>query len=196
MDVLDAIAARRSIRKFKPEALPEEALRQILFAATQAPSGKNRQPWHFVVVQGEKRAEMLQIMRAGIEKSKARGEPAGSAEWTANTMEQAPVTVFIFNPNGMAPWLAHSIDQMFNELVDVQSIGAAIQNMALAAQGMGIGSLWICDVFSAYEELRMWLCEEGQMVAAMSFGYPDEQPEARTRKPVDEVTRWMVATSD
>ncbi|MBN1430994.1 MAG: nitroreductase [Anaerolineae bacterium] len=189
--MLEAIAARRSVRKFKHDPIPEEGIQTILKAATQAPSGKNQQPWRFIVVQSDKRAEMVKVMRKGMEKIKAQGKDIGSSEGTVRAMEEAPVTIFVFNPHGTAPWLAHSIDQMFNDVVNLQSIGAAIQNMALAAQGLGIGSLWICDVFSAYEELREWLDEEGQMVAAMSFGYADESPEPRPRRPVSEVARWV-----
>ena len=191
MNTLEAIAARRSIRKFKSDPIPEAVLQKILTAAIQAPSGKNRQPWRFIVVQEEKRTEMIRLMRAGIAHEKARGEDPGSSEWTTNVMEQAPVTVFILNPHGIHPWLAHTIGQNFDDLVNVQSIGAAIQNMLLAAQDLGLGSLWICDVFYAYEDLLGWLGESCQMVAAVSLGYPDEAPTARPRKPVSEVTRWM-----
>jgi len=191
VNTLDAIAARRSIRKFKSDPLPDEMLQMILTAATQAPSGKNRQPWRLVVVKGDKCAEMVCVMREGIAKAKAQSQNPGSSIWSANVMEQAPVTVFVFNPRGTHPWLAHSVDQMFNDVVDIQSIGAAIQNMLLAAQDLGVGSLWICDVFYAYEELCAWLGEKGQMIAAVSLGYADESPEARSRKPVGEVTRWM-----
>jgi nitroreductase len=104
-------------------------------------------------------------------------------------MEHAPVTVFVFNPDGLSPWLAHSIDQNFTELVDTQSIGAAIQNMLLAAEDLGVGSLWICDVFYAYQALCDWLGEKGQMIAAISFGYPAESPAARSRKSYNEVVR-------
>jgi nitroreductase len=133
----------------------------------------------------------VRVMREGIAKAKARGDDPGSAEWTADVMEQAPVTVFVFYAHGMHPWLAHSIEQMFQAVVNIQSIGAAIQNMLLAALDLGLGSLWICDVFEAYDELFQWLGEPGQMVAAVSFGYPDESPNARSRKPVGNVTRWM-----
>ena len=191
MDTLEAIATRRSIRKFKDQPLPDEMIKTILKAATQAPSGKNRQPWRFVVVQSEHRAEMVRILREGVAQEKAQGQDPGSTEWSANVMEQAPVTVFIFNAHGMYPWLAHSIEQNFQNLVNVQSIGAAIQNMLLAAVELGLGSLWICDVFSAYEGLCNWLGEQCQMVAAVSFGYPDESPDARSRKPLNEIVRWM-----
>ena len=190
MNTLDAIAARRSIRKFKDEPIPDEALQAILTAAIQAPSSKNRQPWRFVVVQSDRRTEMVRVMRDGLTRLKAQGEDIGSGEWTARVMEQAPVTILIFNSEGLHPWLAHSIDQMFTDLVNLQSIGAAIQNMLLAAQDLGIGSLWICDVLYAYNELGQWLGEQSEMIAAVSRGYPDESPAARPRKPVSEVTRF------
>lgn len=191
MNTRDAIATRRSIRRFRDDPIPEETLQAILTAATQAPSAKNRQPWRFVVVREEKRAEMVRVMREGVANMKAQGEDTGSSEGSAKIMEQAPVTVFVFNPEGMHPWLAHSIEQNFQDVVNVQSIGAAIQNMLLAALDLGLGSLWICDVFYAYEELRTWLGEEGQMIAAVSLGYADESPAHRPRKPVSDVTRWL-----
>ena len=191
MNTLDAIAARRSIRKFKDSPLPDETIQAILTAGIQAPSGKNRQPWRFVIVQGERRAEMLRLMRQGIAKAKNQEESPGSSEGSARIMEQAPVTVFVFNPEGIHPWQARSVEQQFLDVVNIQSIGAAIQNMLLAAQDLGIGSLWICDVFYAYEELCDWLGEDSQMIAAVSLGYPEESPDARPRKPLEEVARWM-----
>jgi len=191
MEPLDVIATRCSIRKFKPDPIPEETLQAILRAALQAPSGKNRQPWRLVVVKEDKRAEMVRILREGIARRKAEGDDPGSSEGSARVMEQAPVTVFFFNPGGVRPWLAHSIDQNFTELVDTQSIGAAIQNMLLAAKALGLGSLWICDVFYAYEELCDWLGEKGAMIAAVCLGYPDETPAPRSRKPFDQVVRMV-----
>ena len=189
MNTFDAIAARRSIRKFKPTPVPDELLQQVLRAATQAPSGKNRQPWRFVVVRGERRAEMMRVMRQGLANSKAQGRVLGSAENSARVMEQAPVLVFVFNPDGRRPWQEHSLEQMFWDVVDIQSVGAAIQNMLLAAEDLGLGSLWICDVFSAYEELCNWLGESGELIAAVALGYADESPSARPRKPLGEVVR-------
>lgn len=191
METRNTIAQRRSIRRFQDAPISDEQIRAILQAATQAPSGKNGQPWRFIVVKEDKREEMVRLMRDGISNVKAQGMDTGSAEWTAKIMEHAPVTVFIFNPYGQAPWLPRSIEQVFGDLVNVQSTGAAIQNMLLVAQDMGIGSLWICDVFFAYGELCRWLGEETQMVAAVSFGVPAEAPAARPRMTVDEVTRWL-----
>jgi F420 biosynthesis protein FbiB-like protein len=187
MQTLDAIAQRRSIRKFKDTSVPEEEVRAVLQAATLAPSGKNRQPWRFVVVQGdERRAEMVALMRQGIARVESYGEDPGSSKWTAGVMEQAPVTIFVFD--GLKTY--DDKDGSWVD-VDVQSIGAAIQNMLLAALDHGLGTLWICDVFYAVKELCGWLDEDHVLVAAVSLGYPDQEPDARPRKSVDEVTRWV-----
>ncbi len=52
MNTFEAIAARRSIRGFQDKPVPRALIEQVLQAAVQAPSGKNRQPWRFVVVEG------------------------------------------------------------------------------------------------------------------------------------------------
>jgi len=191
MNTLETIAQRRSIRRFKPDPIPEEVLRQILRAATQAPSGKNRQPWQFVVVR-ERRDEMIQVMQAGLEAFVRNvGPDTGSARWTLQVMAQAPVTVFVFNPYGKHPFVEHTLDDRINDLVNLQSVGAAIQNICLAAHELGLGSLWICDILYAYDALRKWMNVDAQMVAALSLGYPDESPGPRPRRPLDEVTTWM-----
>ena len=192
MDILEAIAARRSIRKFTDRPVAEETVNAVLAAAILAPSGKNRQPWRFVVVAGdEKRAQMIRVMREGIADTKASGMETGSAIITARVMDRAQVTIFVFNPEGVAPWTSHSLAQILMETVDTQSIGAAIQNMLLAAQSMGLGTLWMCDVWSAYQQLEAWLGESGELVAAVALGYPDEQPAASPRRPLSEVVHWF-----
>jgi F420 biosynthesis protein FbiB-like protein len=192
METKEAIAARRSVRKFTDRPVTEEIVNAVLAAAILAPSGKNRQPWRFVVVSGdEKRTQMIRVMREGITDTKARGMETGSAIMTARVMQHAPVTIFVFNPEGVHPWTSHSVGQTFLEIVDTQSIGAAIQNMLLVAQDLGLGTLWIGDVWSAYQQLSAWLGESGQLVAAVALGYPAENPDARPRRPLSEVVRWF-----
>ena len=62
--------------------------------------------------------------------------------------------------------------------------------MLLTATEKGIGSLWICDIYFVYAELCQWLNSEGELVAAIAFGYPDEFPEERPRKSVEDVVEW------
>ncbi len=188
MNTLEAIAQRRSIRKFKETPVPDETLVKILHAATQVPSGKNRQPWRFIVVKQEKRPEMVRIMREGIDKRKAQGIDTGSSERTARIMDQAPVTIFVFNA---CEEHGDRERPLVGGLSNVQSLGAAIQNMLLAACDLGIGTLWIGDVFYAYQELCTWPGQTHQMIAAVALGYPDAHPAAQPRKPVSEMTTWL-----
>ncbi len=190
MNTLEAIAGRRSIRRFKDVPVTDEIIVKLLDAARLAPSGKNRQPWRFVVVRQDRRAEMVRIMREGIARLEGLGIDIGSARWTADVMEQAPVTVFVFNTYAEhLPNTPPSEDVV--DVVDIQSIGAAIQNMLLAAQDLGIGTLWICDVYYARDELCAWLGQTNQMVAAVSLGYAGERPRARRTKPLGELVTWL-----
>jgi len=186
MNTLEAIAGRRSIRKFADRPVPRELLEKVLAATTQAPSGKNRQPWRFVVVEPPHRGEMIAIMRDAIRNVKEAGKDPGSSEWTADVMERVPVTIFVFN----ADTESANPDEGGN-VVDIQSIGGAIQTMLLAAHDLGLGTLWICDVFYAYRELQQWLGRREQMVAAVSLGFADEAPAPRPRRPWQEVTTWF-----
>jgi nitroreductase len=192
MNTLDAIAQRRSIRRFKDTPIPDEVVVRILEAAAQAPSGKNRQPWHFFVARGEKKAELVRILRQGVADLKARGFDAGSGAGSAAIMEQAPVALVVFNTDEERTVVRERnyVDVLRN-LINVQSIGAAIQNMSLAALELGIGSLWVGDAFYAYEQVCDWLGEDHQLITAFALGYTDEQPPARPRKPLDEVTTWL-----
>jgi len=191
MNVMEAITTRKSIRKFEDRPISRDLVEKILFAGTLAPSGHNKQPWKFYVVQGEKNDEMIQTMQNGIDRLEGMGIKTGSAKYTIRWMAQAPVTIFIFYPDGRSPFAERDVDDPFLGIVDIQSIGAAIQNMLLEATELGLGSLWICDVFAAYEEFCDWLNAEGQMIAAVSLGYPAQSPNPRPRKSVEEVTEFI-----
>ena len=88
-----------------------------------------------------------------------------------------------------------SVDERVAEICNVQSVAAAVENMLLAAQELGIGSLWICDIFFAYPEISEWLEKKnpghGMLVAALAFGYADEMPKARARKSLHDVATFL-----
>lgn len=191
MELTHAIKSRRSIRKYKDESIPKEFIEKIIEAGTLAPSGKNKQPWKFYVIQGEKRREMVDEMQKGMKRLEDMGIKTGSARHSREVMADAPVTIFIFNPTSKHPLLKRDTLEVYSDVVDIQSIGAAIQNMLLTAVDLGLGSLWICDVFFGYEEICDWLGEKGQMIAAVSLGYPDQSPAPRPRKSVSEVTEYL-----
>lgn len=190
MNTMEAMANRRSIRKYRETPVPRDLVERVLAAALQAPSGKNRQPWRFVALEGSKKDELVEIMRAGIRRLQEYGVPIGSAEWTADIMVQAPVAILIFNAEA-APGTDHSGVNRYPWLVDIQSIGAAIQHILLAATELGLGSLWICDIFCADYAIQEWLGRGDELVAAVSLGYPAEAPEARPRKEPAELVAWL-----
>ena len=65
-----------------------------------------------------------------------------------------------------------------------------MENMTLTAAEHGLGSLWICDTYFAYDELNRWLNTDGELIAAMAAGYADEAPAARPRKALEEIVEW------
>lgn len=105
-------------------------------------------------------------------------------------MEQAPATILIVNTLGLGLSAPLTPKERIYEICNYQSIGAAIENMTLEAAKLGLGSLWICDIFFAYRELKEWMNAEGELAAALSIGYGDETPAPRPRRPLKEVTTW------
>lgn len=141
---------------------------------------------------------MLNAFRKGMEREEA-GDAAllpeskqhiEAAKYTISIMEQAPVIIFVVNTMGKGVFEELSEEERVFELCNIQSISAAIQNMLLEATHKGLGSLWICDIFFAYQELNEWLDVDGELLAALAFGYPDEFPRARPRKRMEDVTIW------
>lgn len=112
-------------------------------------------------------------------------------------MQQAPVIVLVNNELGVSVNFKRklSVDERVAELCNVQSVAAAIENMLLTAQSMGIGSLWLGDIFFSYPELAAWLAKKdpghGMLVAGICLGYPDELPKARSRKSFLEATTFL-----
>lgn len=192
--MIDAIYKRRSIRRFIRKPIPEDALNHILEAGIWAPSEKNQQPWKFVVIRGAERRNMVRCLKEGIAKTrKGDGIFSGydqfipSAIYTARILEQAPVIVFVLNTEGFDPHDDRSPAELLKEFSDIESISAAIQNMALAATDLSIGSLWTCNIFFAYHELKEWLGVPGEPVAALALGYTDREVRPMPRKPLEEV---------
>lgn len=193
---MDIIWKRRSIRLFKPDPIPDEVIRPILAAGLQAPSPKNRQHWKLIAVTGKSKEIMLSLMAEGIDRSERgesvlSGSPAviKNARFTMKCMARAPVTVFVMNPEGKSIYDPWTPADKIHEISDVQAIGAVAENMALEAASRGVGSLWNGNVFFAHDELCRWL-DAGEMVLAMSFGWPAHHPSPLPRKKEEDVLEW------
>lgn len=193
----DTIYNRRSIRKYKPDKVSVDILNKILDAGRVAPSGKNKQPWKFLVYGGEKKAELLAAMQSGINREK-KGEALLPASrlglpdaWnTLRIMKEAPIVVMVLNTSGKSPFENITADERVTEIVDTLSIGAAVENMLLRAEDLGIGTLWIANTCFAYPELTGYMNIKGQLVGAVALGYANEMPEVRPRKRLEDIAEY------
>lgn len=170
---------------------------EIIQSGVKAPSSKNRQPWKYVVIEGNAKEEMLKVFRQGIEREENETallpesrQHIAAAKYTVDIMTEAPTVIFVVNSLGKNILSALTPEERIYEICNIQSIGASVQNMLLAATEKGIGSLWICDIYFAYAELCEWLGDDGQLVAAIAFGYPGEAPKERPRKKLEEIVAW------
>lgn len=196
--MLPEIEARRSIRRYKAAPVARWMIEEVLRAGILAPSSKNRQPWHFVVAMGESKAGLLRAMRAGLARERVHPllpESAchlAGAEHTLKVLAQAPVAILAVNPLAAEIHRTLSTEERVYEICNAQSLGAAMENMSLAAAHLGLGSLWICDTFFAQAELDAWLGTAGELYAAMALGYSDEAPAARPRRSFEETVEWRL----
>lgn len=195
--MISAIYDRRSIRKFLDNPISQKDMKEIIQSGIKAPSSKNRQPWKYIVIQGNAKEDMLKVFRQGIEREEKDSpllpqskQHIASAKYTVDIIEEAPVIVFVVNSLGKSILSELTPEERIYEICNIQSISASIQNMLLAAADKGIGSLWICDIYFAYAELCEWLDSDGQLIAAIAFGYPNEFPKERPRRKLDDVVEW------
>lgn len=181
MDLDQALEGRRSIRSYLSKSVPGELIRQIVKAATFAPSAKNGQQWRFTVLTGQVKKELTDLFKNELEmESKRIGErKMGSSFSSCSIMEEAPVVIMVWN-TAERGWET-----------EIHSVAAAIQNMLLKAYSLGLGTLWIGDIFFTLEALKKYLGKPWKLMAAVTLGWPSENPKPRPRKTVDEVTEFL-----
>jgi len=170
MNVFKAIQSRRSIRKFRPDPIPEEHLDKVLEAARLAPSAGNRQPWRFVVVKDETtRARMADL--------------ADNQTFVGS----APVVIAAFGDPDDSP-ASYRQDPMVAYKQDPM---IAVEHMCLVAVELGLGTCWIGPASPNYdvEEIKrlLGIPERMYMTCLLPLGYPDHSPNARSRKPREKI---------
>ncbi|MDA3935517.1 MAG: nitroreductase [Actinomycetota bacterium] len=175
MELRDAIASRRSVRSFDDRPVPDELIRSVVSAASFAPSALNEQPWYFRVVRNELREKLLRVMAQNTsyleEFMRVLGHDATPAalQWYSN-LGGAPVIVACTMPKEDDDFLA------LNKHI---SIGAAVQNILLAATDAGLGSCNVTFSFWVKDEIcaLLGIPENRTLAGLVVLGYPgDEQP--------------------
>lgn len=167
MDIFEAIMNRRSIRKFKKQELPKGTVERLIGAARQAPSAGNVQPWEFIIVSTE-------LTRHALAK----------AAFGQKDIEDAPVVVVVCADEARAEASYGTRGKM---LYCYQDTAAAIQNILLAACSLGLGTCWIGAFKEAEIRKVINAPQEMRPVALIPVGYPNESPQARLRRPVNEI---------
>ncbi|MTV50746.1 NAD(P)H-flavin oxidoreductase [Heliobacillus mobilis] len=197
MELQSAIRDRRSIRKYKPEEPPKEILEKILEDGLWAPSNMNVQPWHFVVVRGEKREELLSVIsRSGQsilpKLERIFAEKPKVIKFTLeffHDLGKAPILIFCFGPGEYKdppPGLTPEELRIFNvdRTTNQQSVAAAIQNILLSAHEAGLGTCWMTGPLHVAEEISELLgVTNKELVGVITLGYPDQSPPSPPRKP-------------
>lgn len=169
MDALEAILTRRSIRHYTPDGVSEDALETVLRAAMAAPSAKNEQPWHFVVVRERSTLDAIPEFHP-----------------YAAMLREANLAVIVCGDLRLEAspgrW--------------AQDCSAAIQNMLLAAHALGLGAVWVAAYPDEERETKLRallnLPEEVIPLAIVPLGVPGEkkQPADRFDRRRIHLNRW------
>lgn len=155
MDVMEVIRARRSIRKFKKDPVPEEALKKLLEAFKSAPSSKNTQPWRLVIIRdGETLKQLADLTKYG------------------KFLADAPLAIAVVACPKKSDWA----------IVDAT---LATYNMVLVAAEMGLGTCWIGTMDRERAKELLGIPEDMFLLTVIPVGYPAEIPPPTPRKPVE-----------
>lgn len=168
MSLYELILSRRSIRQFRQEPIAREILQKLVDAARMAPSGANRQPLEFVIVDEDrvKKDLFLSLKWAGY--ITPQGNPRLGYEPTAYIIVLANTTI---RAKGYE-WDA----------------GAAIEHIILVAMEEGIGSCWIASIDRELVRKTFQIPENYKIDSIVALGFPAEQPV--TEILVDSVEYW------
>jgi len=207
MEFRDLVESRVSVRQFAADPVPEAHVREIVRLAGLAPSPNNSQPWQFVAVSRQSLLkEMAAVVRAklGSMLPAAISETARHArqrvEWYSTFFGDAPLAIAVV----LMPYESVVQDALEESRLtgakvnamrgqpDVQSIGAAVEHLLLAAADLGYGGCWMSGPLVAREALErlLGISPPGRLAAMVAIGRPAGTAHApRERKAVDEILR-------
>jgi nitroreductase len=158
MEVMDAIKARRSIRKFKPDPVSEESLVTVLEGVKWAPSWANTQCWEVIVIHDEK-------IKAEVATALPKGNPA------LVSLTQAPLLLVLCGIKGKAGFYG---GQPKTEKGDwyMFDLGIACQSLCLAAHSLGLGTVIVGMFDHARVAEILGVPPNVEVVAMTPLGYP------------------------
>jgi len=179
---MQAIKERRSIRKYRPDPISQEALNTILEAARWAPSWANTQCWRLIVVQDQEIKSKL----ADALKSRKPGGKNSATE----AMRQAPIVIAACAERALSGYYKTEDIRLPStekgEWWYMFDVALAMQNASLAAHALGLGTVHV-GLFDTSEVTRiLGIPPHLAVVELMVLGWPDEIPPTRSRKELSE----------
>ena len=195
-DALDAVlAGRRSIRTYEERAVPPDVLERVLAAAAQAPSPHHSMPWRLAVLTGQAAKSAL----AGAMGEKWRADLLGDGlraaeievelEKSRRRLTASPVVIVGSVYHEVLDEYPDAARQQAETLMAAHSLGAALQNVMLAAHANGLASCWMCAPVFCSDVVRDALNLPSELIphAIVTMGYPARPPRARERPSVDQI---------
>ena len=189
-ETMRTIKARRSVRTYAKDEVTDEQVKVLLQAANMAPSAHNQQAWRFIVLRGEKKAELAQLVTA---KATALPRPAAALlRMGAKSILSAPVVIAVANTGDL---IRHGTDLFqvekdmahdFFRTMEIQSSAAAVQNILLAATSLGLGTVWLGILYLIKDDVLRFLGEpEGEFMAVVPVGVPVKIGSGPTKHPLE-----------
>ncbi len=164
MELMEALRTRRSVRQWTLDPVPDELLKELVEAAARAPSGGNSQPWIFVIVREKGRLKRLRAAAPGI-----AGRP--------------PAVILLCLDRRRGDEEPGTLDYDMVHL----TLGAAMQNLLLAAHDKGVGACAIGSFHRASLDSIVSLPRHLELKLLIALGYPASQPAAPPLRPLSQV---------
>lgn len=195
-ETLKTINDRHSIRLYTDEPVSDQDLRTLIKAANQAPSAHNQQSWHFIVIKGEKKKELVELVN-----QKAAEFPKSTSvllRLASRSIASAPVVIAVANTGelidhgtklfGLDFEKAHD----FFRTMEIQSSAAAVQNLLLAATSLGLASVWLGILFMLKDDVLTLLGEpKGEFMAVIPIGHPAKIAKGPEKRPMEMIAKYL-----
>ena len=198
MSIKEAIKQRRSIRKYLDRKVPEALVLEVLEAAGWAPSAHNAQPWRFIVLSDASvKRRLAEAMAASWAEDASKDGTTveqSQLELSIQRFSNAPmVIVACLSMEGMREYPDAKRRQSERDLA-VQSLGAALQNLLLAAYASGLGACWFSSPAFCKGTVRhvLGVPEAVEPQAIVTMGCPAEEPQVPIRKCLSEYLSFDV----
>lgn len=187
MSVMELIQRRRSIGKMTDQVPTRQQIERILEAATHAPNHHRVEPWKFIVLAGEARAELGLVMQEAL-LSRMSDVPVTQVPSLLEKERQKPLRApVIITVISEFPRLANALD-----IENVEATAAAVQNMLLVAEELGLAAMWRTGDAAYDEQVKHWLGiePEDHIVAFLHIGYPAIPRLERHPTPISMKATW------